>query len=57
MKQNINNLMWQVIFKFSDSMLIKEIIIFSVPFCLGETGFQKIIHEVLSGKLGISKNA
>ena len=56
-KQNINNLMLQVIFIFSDWILIKQIIIFSTPFCLGETDFQKIQSGVLSGELDMSKNA
>ena len=49
MIQNINNLMFQVIFMFSDWILIKQIIVFSTPFCLGETDFQKILPRVLSG--------
>ena len=39
--QNINKLMFQVIFIFSDRILIKQIIISSTPFVLGETDFQK----------------
>ena len=35
--ENVNNLMFQVIFIFSDLILIKQIIVFSTPFCLGET--------------------
>ena len=31
--QNINNLMFQVIFIFSDWISIKQIIVFSIPFC------------------------
>ena len=50
--QNIKKLMFQVIFIFSDWILIKRIIVFSIPFVLGETDFQKILHEVLSGEMG-----
>ena len=47
--QNTNKLMFQVIFIFSDWILIKEIIVFSTAFVLGERDFQKIL---LSGGLG-----
>ena len=50
--QNINKLMFQVIFIFSDWILIKQIIVSSTPFVLGETDFQKILPGVLSGGLG-----
>ena len=39
--QNINNLMFQVIFIFCDSILIKQIIVFSTLSAVGETDFQK----------------
>ena len=40
--QNINNLMFQVIFVFSDGMLIKQIIIFPTPFwCWGKQIFKE----------------
>ena len=50
--QNINKLMFQVIFIFSDWILIKKIIVSSTHFVLGETDFQKILPGVLSGGLG-----
>ena len=50
--QNINKLMFQVTFIFSDLILIKQIIVFSTPFALGETDFQKLLSGVLSGGLG-----
>ena len=50
--QNINKLIFQVIFIFSDWILIKQIIVSSIPFVLGETGFQKILPGVLSGGIG-----
>ena len=52
MIQNINKLLFQVIFIFSDSILIKKIIVSSTHFVLGETDFQKILPGVLSGGLG-----
>ena len=57
--QNIYNLMFQVVFIFSDWILIKQIIVSSAPFVLGETNFLKILLEVLRGELadGMSKNA
>ena len=48
--QNIK-LMFQVIFTFSDRISIKQIIVSSTPFVLGETDFQKILPGVLSGGL------
>ena len=39
--KNISKLLLQVIFIFSDWILIKRIIVFSTPFILGETDFQK----------------
>ena len=39
--QNINKLMFQVIFKFFDWILIKQIIVSSTPFLLGKTDFLK----------------
>ena len=50
--QNINKLMFQVIFIFSDWILIKQIIVSSNIFVLGETDFQKYLPVVLSGGLG-----
>ena len=50
--QNINKLMFQVIFIFSDWILIKKIIVSSTHFVLGETDFQKIPPGVLSGGQG-----
>ena len=50
--QNINKLMFQVNFIFSDWILIKQIIVSSTPFVLGETDFQNILPGVLSGGLG-----
>ena len=47
--------MFQVMFIFS--YRIKQIIVFSTPFALGETDFQKMLPGVLSGELGMSKNA
>ena len=49
--QIINKLMFQVIFMFSDWILIKQIIVFSSPFALWEKDFQKILPGVLSGVL------
>ena len=40
--QNVKNLMFQVIFIFSNGILIKQIIVSSTPFCCwGETYFRK----------------
>ena len=50
--QNINNLMPQAVFIFSDWILIKQIIVSSTPFILAETDFQKLLPGVLSGRLG-----
>ena len=50
--QNVNKLMFQVIFIFSDWILIKQIIPSSAPSALGETDFEKILPGVLSGGLG-----
>ena len=50
--QNINKLMFQVIFIFSDRILIKKIIVSFTHFVFGETDFQKILPGVLSGGLG-----
>ena len=49
--QNINKLMLQS-FKFSDWILIKQIIVSSTPFVSGGTNLQKVLPEVLSGGLG-----
>ena len=50
--QNVNKIMFQVIFIFSDWMLIEQIMASSNRFVLGETDFQKIIPGVLSWGLG-----
>ena len=45
--------MFQFILIFSDWILIKQIIVFSTPFCCcGEIDFQKILPGVLSGEWG-----
>ena len=49
--------MFQVIFIFSDRILIKKIIVSSTHFIFRETDFQKILPGVLSGVWGMSKNA
>ena len=49
--QNINELMFQAISIFSDWILIKQIIVSSTLFVLGETDFQKILPEVLIDEL------
>ena len=49
--QNINELMFQAILIFSDWILIKQIIVSSTLFVLGETDFQKILPEVLIDEL------
>ena len=46
--ENMKKLMFPVIFIFSDSILIKQIIVSSTPFVLGEIDFQKILPGVLS---------
>ena len=48
--QNINKILFQVIFIFSDWIFIKQIIVFSTSFALGETDFQKILSGVLIGE-------
>ena len=52
--------MLQVIFIFSDWILIKRIIVFSTPFILGETDFQKhsrvYYREFRVENWGMSKN-
>ena len=50
--QNVNKLMFQVIFIFSDWIWIEQIIASSTSSVLGETDFQKILPGVLSGGLG-----
>ena len=50
--QNVNKIMFQVIFIFSDWILIEQIMASSNRFVLGETDFQKIITGVLSWGLG-----
>ena len=39
--QNVNNLIFQVIFIIFDSIFINQIIVFSTSFCLGGTDFHK----------------
>ena len=56
-KQNINKLMFKVIFIFSDRILIKEIIVFSTPFVSGETDFQNFYLEIWVRDCGMSNNA
>ena len=43
--------MFQVTLIFSDWILIKQIIVSSTLFVLGETDFQKILPGVLTGEL------
>ena len=50
--QNVNKLMFQVIFIFSDWILTDQIIASSTPSVLRETDSQKILPGVLSGGLG-----
>ena len=50
--QSINKVMFQVIFILSDWVLIKQIIVCSTPFALGETDFKENLAGVLSGGLG-----
>ena len=55
---NGNNLMFQVIFIFSDWTLIEQIIASSHPFRLGgKTDFQKILPGILSGHWVMSKKS
>ena len=57
-KQNINNLMFQVLYIFSDWILIKQIIAFSTPFCCWvKQIFKKFCLEFWVGKEGMSKTA
>ena len=41
--------MFQVIAIFSGWILIEQVIVFSIPFGLGETDFQKLLSGVLMG--------
>ena len=50
--QNVNKIMFQVIFIFSDWILIEQIIASFNPSVLGETDFQNILPGVLIGGLG-----
>ena len=50
--QNVNKLMFQAIFIFSDWILIEHIIASSSRSVCGETDSQKILPRVLSGGLG-----
>ena len=43
--QKINKLMFQVIFLSFDRILVKQIIVSSIPLFLGETDFQKILSN------------
>ena len=43
--------MFQVIFIFSDSILVKKIIVSSTLFVMGEIDFQKTLPRVLTGEL------
>ena len=52
LKQNVNKLIFPVIFIFSDWIFIEQIIASSTPSVLGENNFQKLPHGVLSGGLG-----
>ena len=45
--------MFQIIFIFSDWILIKQIIFFSTLFVLGETNFQKILPGVFEWGNGV----
>ena len=48
----------QIIQNVNKLILLKQIIVSSIPFVLGETNFQKILPGVLIGGLGhMSKNA
>ena len=49
--------MLQVIFILSDWISIKQTIVFSTHVAFPETDFQIILSGVLSGNLGMSKNA
>ena len=49
--QNVNKLMFRVIFIFSEWIMMEQIISSSTPSVLGETDFQKILPGVLSGGL------
>ena len=52
-KENINNRIFQVIFKFSDWVLIKQFKIFSTPFCCWEKRIFECLGEwVISFCLG-----
>ena len=50
--RNVNKLMFQVIFIFSDWILTDQIIASSTPSVLRETDSQKTLPGVLSGGLG-----
>ena len=47
--ENINNLLFQILFIFSDWILIKQIIVFSTPFLLGKQIFKKFCLEFRVG--------
>ena len=49
--------MFQVIFIFSERIMMDQIIASSTPSVLGKTYFQKILPGVLSGDWDMSKNA
>ena len=50
--QNVDKLMFRVIFIFPDWILIKQIIVSSTAFVLGETDLENTLAGVLSGGLG-----
>ena len=52
LKQNVNKLIFPVIFVFSDWIFIEQIIASSTPSVLGENNFQNLPPGVLSGGLG-----
>ena len=55
--QKTNNLIFQVIFVFFDWSLIKQIIVFSTPFCRwGKEIFKKLCLQFLIGNGDMSKN-
>ena len=56
--QNVNKLMFQVIFVFSDSILIEQIVVSSAPSVFwGKQIFKKFYLEFLVGDWSMSENA
>ena len=49
--------MFQVTLIFSDWILIKQIIVSSTLFVMGETDFQKILPGVLTGEMAQEQNS